>query len=451
MKDPTLGLAGDPRQMRSSGAADPLLPVYQLPADHSSTRPRESIRIPRIAIDVFWDSPQVAASLDRMAADRMMAPARVNLHKGGIAAAISRYEQAPTPNLVVVEGGSSANAFLVELDRLAEVCDAGTKVLALGHINDIVFYRSLLEKGVSDYMLAPVDPIAVIEVISRIYGEGNAEKLGQVYAFIGARGGTGSSTIAHNVAWTIARRFSSGVVLADMDLPFGTAGLDFNLDTGQGVGEAIKDVGRLDQVLFDRLLMKCGDNLSLLSAPAELTSSYDLDERAIEKLLEVARSSAPFIILDMPHLWTKWSKNTLIAADEIVITVMPDLASLRNAKNLIEVLRQARPHDPPPKLVLNQVGVPKRPEIKSDEFAKALQLQPLASIPFDANLFGTAANKGRMIADISTKGPVHKAISLVAEAVTGRQEQKSHRMNLLGTLFTGMKFKSGKPSGKKAK
>ncbi|WP_201838759.1 AAA family ATPase [Microvirga zambiensis] len=451
MTDRNSAQANDLPRAWSANAAEARL-SHQVPVIEPSVRPREGIRIPKIAIDVFWDSPQVAASLDRMAVDRVMSGARVNLRQGGIAAAIDHYEQAPTPNLVVVESRSSASAFLVELDRLAEVCDAGTKVLAIGHINDIVFYRGLLERGVSDYMLAPVDPVAVIEGISRIYGDGNAEKLGQVYAFIGAKGGSGSSTIAHNVAWTIARRFSSGVVLADMDLPFGTASLDFNVDQGQGVAEAIKDIGRLDSVLFDRLLMKCRDNLSLLSAPAELNSHYDLEERTVERLLEVAQSSVPFVILDMPHLWTKWSRNTLVSADEIVITATPDLASLRNARNLVDILRQARPHDPPPKLVLNQVGVPKRPEIKPDDFAKALQLQPLAVIPFEASQFGTAANKGQMIADVSTKGQASKAIGLIAEALTGRQEQKSSPRKLfgLGSLLTGLRRKSGGGSAKKA-
>jgi pilus assembly protein CpaE len=185
-----------------------------------------------------------------------------------------------------------------------------------------------------------------------------------------------------------------------MDLPFGTAGLDFNLDAGLGVADAIQDAGRLDEVLLERLLVKCGEHLSLLSAPATLEKSYDLQEKAVLALLEVAQASVPFLVLDLPHQWTAWAKNVLISADEIVIAAEPDLANLRNAKNMIQILRQTRPNDPPPKLVLNRVGMPKRPEIKPNEFAKAVQLEPIACIPFEANLFGTAANKGQMVAEI---------------------------------------------------
>lgn len=402
---------------------------------------RETVRIPRITIQAFCESPDVAEAIERAAADRLMARARVSVHMGGVAAAIEHYRQTTTPNLVIVESRSSDSLFLAELDQLADVCYADTKVMAIGHANDVALYRELMRRGISEYVLAPVDPVSLITSISGIYGEASSGKLGQVYAFIGAKGGVGSSTIAHNVSWTIARLLRTDVVLADMDLPFGTASLDFNLDAGPGVAEAIQDSSRLDEVLLDRLLTQCGEHLSLLSAPAILEKSYDLQENAIEPLLEVAQSSVPFTVLDMPHLWTAWARNAVISADEIVITAAPDLANLRNAKNLINLLRQARPNDPPPKLVLNQVGMPKRPEIKPRDFAKALQIEPVACIPFEPALYGTAANKGQMIAEVSAKGASPKAFAEIAEMITGRQELRRSRRGMLnfGSLVEKMK------------
>jgi pilus assembly protein CpaE len=227
-----------------------------------------------------------------------------------------------------------------------------------------------------------------------------------------------------------------------MDLPFGTAGLNFNLDAGQGVSDALQDAKRLDQVLFDRLLTSCGDHLSLLAAPAMLDKSFDIDAGALETLLDVAQSSVPFTILDMPHLWTAWSKDVLLSVDEVVITATPELASLRNAKNLITFLKQARPNDPPPKLVLNQIGVPKRPEIKVQDFTKAVQLEPAACLPFEPQLFGTAANKGQMVAELSKKGAASKAFADLSDALTGRLDSKRSREGRgLGTLLQKLKGK----------
>jgi len=411
---------------------------------------RDNARVPHITIHAFCESPDVAAAIDQAAADRLMGRAQVGVHMGGVGTAIETYQQAPTPNLVVLESRSASGAFLAELDRLAEVCYAGTKVMAIGHTNDIGFYRELMKRGISEYMLAPFEPPALIAAISGIYGEATSRKLGQIYAFVGAKGGVGSSTIAHNVSWTVSRRFGSSVILADMDLPFGTAGLDFNLDAGLGVADAIQDAGRLDEVLLERLLVKCGEHLSLLSAPATLEKPYDLQDKAVLALLEVAQASVPFLVLDMPHLWTAWAKTVLTTADEIVITAEPDLANLRNAKNMIQLLRQARPNDPPPKLVMNRVGMPKRPEIKPKEFAKAVQLEPIACIPFEANLFGTAANKGQMVAELSTRSAASKCFGDIANLITGHSEMRRNRKGALdlGSLMQRMKRKPQGPANK---
>jgi pilus assembly protein CpaE len=239
----------------------------------------------------------------------------------------------------------------------------------------------------------------------------------------------------------MARLIGSDVILADLDMAFGTAGLDFNLDPTQGIAEAVFGSDRLDEVLLDRLLAKCEDHLSLLAAPAALDKAYDFEEGAFDQMLEIVQQNVPTVVLDMPHVWTAWARRTLIAADEVVITAIPDLANLRNAKSITDFLRQARPNDAPPKLILNQVGVPKRPEIKPDDFAAALQVTPIATIPFDPLLFGTASNNGQMIAEASAKTTVSDTFAEVAQIVTGRKELKKVRKRgiELGSFFEKLK------------
>ncbi len=229
------------------------------------------------------------------------------------------------------------------------------------------------------------------------------------------------------------------MLLADLDLAFGTAGLDFNQDPTQGIAEAIHSPDRLDDVFLDRLLARCTDHLSLLAAPATLDRTFDLGELAIEPVIDLAQASVPTVILDVPHLWSSWVKRTLVAADEIVITVEPDLANLRNAKNLLDMLRQTRKNDRPPMLVINRVGMGKRPEIKVDEFAKALEIEPVAVIPFEAQLFGTAANNGQVIAEVDPRSVIVDAFNTVAQAVSGRSEIRRHKRNSLFSRLRGKK------------
>lgn len=385
----------------------------------------EMLRIPAITLHAFCETPEVTAAMQTAVADRRMARTHATVHAGGIDAALKLYHNTATPDLVLFESHAGAAPLYLQLDALASVCGTSTKVMVIGHSNDIGLYRGLLARGLSDYLVAPVEPMLIISAISHLYQVTGTAKLGRSFAFVGAKGGAGSSTVAQNVAASMARLYGSDVILADLDLAFGSAGLGFNIDRGQGIGEALQDAGRLDDGLLERLLSRCGDHLSVLTAPASLEACYDLSEGAFEHVLDLARSSVPFVVLDIPHLWTSWAKKTLLAADEIIITAAPDLVGFRNTKNLISVIRAARPNDAPPKVVLNQVGVPKRSEIKAAQFAKALDMEPLACIPFEPSTFSAAANAGRMIADVAARSSAARHFEHIAANISGRTTVRS--------------------------
>jgi pilus assembly protein CpaE len=196
---------------------------------------------------------------------------------------------------------------------------------------------------------------------------------------------------------------------------------------------------RVDSAFVDRLLSKCTDHLSLLAAPATLDREYDFTGETFEPVLDVLRGSVPFIVLDVPHMWTAWAKRTLISADDVLLVAAPDLANLRNAKNLFDFVRGARPNDRPPRYLLNQVGVPKRPEIRAVDFAKALEAEPVATIPFDAQLFGTAANNAQMIEEVSAKHKIAETFLSVAMALTGRAEVKQQKRDFFSPLLAKLR------------
>jgi len=390
--------------------------------------------VPRISIQAFCESSETANAINDAIEDRRMLKAHIKVHMGGAPAAIEAYRSAPTPNVIVIECSADRETLLSFLDELAEFCDSGTKVVVIGRSNDIWLYRDLMARGVSDYLIAPVDVLGFVRAISELYSMPGSVPVGRVFAVTGVKGGVGASCIAHNIAWAISREFESSTVLVDMDLGFGTAGLDFNQDPPQGVAEIVFAPERLDANFVDRLLSKCTDNLSLLAAPATLDRNYDLSETAFDGLIDVLRASTPNIVLDIPHVWTAWSKRMLVAADEILVVASPDLASLRNAKSLLDTLRAARPNDAAPKLVMNFVGVPKRPEISVSDFAKAVDLQPVDIIPFEPKLFGTAANNGQMLAEIEPGHKITASIGEIARVMTGRAEMRPVKKSVLNPL-----------------
>lgn len=397
--------------------------------------------VPRISIQAFCETEAVASPIGRVAEDRRMAKAQTRVYMGGVVAAIEFYQSAPTPNLIILEVNFSAEELFSHLNDLAEVCDPSTKVVLIGHQNDVALYRDLIKNGISEYMVAPVTIADVMNVVSTLFIDPDAEPLGRAIAFVGTKGGVGASTIAHNVGWAISTLFQSETVIADMDLPFGTANINFDQDPAQGIAEAVFSSDRIDEVYLDRLLAGCAEHLSLLAAPSMLDKVYDFDAESFAQLIEVAQRTAPNLILDVPHVWNGWTKNTLARVDEVVVVAAPELANLRNAKNLVDTLRKLRPNDAPPKLILNQVGMPKRPEIEVADFAEPLDLEPVAVIPFDPHLFGTASNNGRMLAETDAANPIVASLSGIAHVVTGRGVVKEKSKGGLKGMLAKLKKK----------
>jgi len=297
--------------------------------------------------------------------------------------------------------------------------------VAIGHINDIPFYREMMKRGIAEYLIAPVSPAQFIEAVAGLCGAPTGGHTGRLIAFIGAKGGTGSSTVCHNVAWALSETLKCEVVVADLDLAFGTAGLDFNHETQQGVAEALQAPERLDEAALDRLLTRCSQHLSILAAPVALDRDYDISAGACRAVLDALRQHVPFAALDLPHAWTPWLRQVLLAADDVVLTVAPDLANLRNARNLVDLLEAH--HGRPPRLVINMTKRRKRPDLTVEELSSALDLQPAQVIELDADTFGAAANNGQMIEEYSRKARAAQQFRALALALAQRTEAQEAR------------------------
>lgn len=390
--------------------------------------------IPRINIHAFCEDQNTAKTMQNVVGDRRMANAHMEVHLGGISAAIQAFSGSKTPEVLLVESTKQRDALLSDLGHLAHVCDPGTKVIVLGHVNDIIMYRELMRQGISEYMVAPVHQLQVIDCIGGLFSDPDAKPLGKVMSFVGSKGGVGSSTLAHNIGWLFSKQYSADTVITDLDLSFGTAGLNFNQDGSQGIWDAVSIPDRVDRAIIDRLLTKCSDRLSLLTAPVSMDREALIDKTAIENILNIVRTNVPCVVVDVPNVWSAWTKQVLTQSDEIIITATPELASLRNAKNLVDFAKAARPNDNPPRLVLNQVGVTKRPEIPVSDFAKAIGLEPTIIIPFDGPTFGAANSNGQMIGEVDQKSEAYQMISTLAQLLQGQEPPPKQAKFALGSL-----------------
>ena len=377
--------------------------------------------VPRISIHAFCESPDTGNVIQRAGQDRRLAKAHLTVHMGGVFGAVEYFQDSSTPNVIMVETKERGASILTELEKLAHVCDPGTKVIVIGGSNDISLYREMIRQGISEYLVAPLNPLQVIEALAALYHGQSHSPIGKVFAFYGSRGGTGSSTVAHATAWSIAEDLHIASTIVDLDVSFGTTGLDFNQDAAQGVTEALASPERLDDVLLDRLLIKHSSRLNLFISAAMLDRDSQFSVEAVETVLDAVRQVSPCVIVDIPHVWTPWVKQVLTTADEIIVTATPDLASLRNGKNIYDLLNQARPNDKPLKFVLNQVGIPRRPEIPIKDFAEAMGAEPALVMPFDPQTFATASNNGQTVGELNPQSRAAQGFRELAQRLTGRE------------------------------
>src|SRR5579863_4696724 len=144
--DPEAGIDGDQPIDRTP------TPIERAPQIEPALRIEP---VPRVSIQAFCESPDIAAVVSAAISDRRMAKTHVKQNMGGAAAAVEAYRNAPTPNVIVLEASLNRDLLVEQLDELSNFCDAGTKVIVLGRVNDIILYRDLMARGVSEYLVSP--------------------------------------------------------------------------------------------------------------------------------------------------------------------------------------------------------------------------------------------------------------------------------------------------------
>ena len=402
--------------------AQPMAAAVTIPEDDFSREGGEKA-LPQISIHAFCDRQETASVINETTRDWRMKRTNVKIYLGGLSAAIEFYHKENTPSLILIESGMRGQELFSQLEELASVCDAGTKVVMIGAANDIRLYRQLMEKGVSDYIVPPFHPISLIRSMAELYSDPDKPFIGRVAAFFGAKGGVGSSTLAHNIAWSLSEIIQQETALVDLDASWGTTGLDFAYDASQGLEEALAEPDRLDETLLDRIMIRHTPKLSILPTAGSLNQKAVMSSEAYEAVVNGVRSISPLTILDMPHYWSEWTNNVLINSDDVVITATPDLANLRNTKNLIDFLRAQRPNDAEPILILNKTGMTKTSEISVKDFAAAVGLDPALVLGFDPEVYFEASNDGKMLTEVKAAAQAVNGLEYIARRLkTGKFE-----------------------------
>ena len=397
------------------------------------------LMLPRIRIDAFVESEPLIAAVERVAEDRRAVRSDFSICHGGFVEAIDRYREHAPADLVVIEDSGSADQLEWRVEALAELCPPSTRLVIIGERNDIVLYRRLIKMGVSDYLVQPVKPLALLDSITWIFTEEeNPKDIGLVIAFVGARGGVGSSTVAQNTAAVISRDFDATTLLIDADIGFGTAALQFDVSSPHGLADALKERDDLDREVLEKLTHWRNKRFGILTAPDRPDRMAAPEPGAMRHLVDQARRLAKYVILDLPHGWGPWTAEMIAAADRVVVVATPDLPSLRNTRTLLGLIQGMRPNDEPADVVLNRIPARGKPLVSREDFTRTLDRKIAGTLPCD-DAAASAEMAGRVLAENAPASEMVIGIELLAARMVGKElrtTRKAARTSLLGRLFS---------------
>lgn len=329
-------------------------------------------------------------------------------------------EHMRSPRLLIVDLEGPADP-LEQITQLADVCELGTKLIAVGERNDVALYRDLMSMGATDYLVKPLEKDALLRAMSALdeSGMGMAAmgRTGKVISFIGSRGGVGTSTLAANCGWVVAQSPTIRAALVDLDTHFGNLALILGAESREGLADALEQPDRIDSLFLERVMSQCTDRLFVIGGEESLTQAFNGGtEAAVDTLLSDLRGKFHFVVLDVPRAATVTAQRALqIAGTNVVISDL-SLAGMRDTARLLKMIRESNPGS---KLLLvaNKVGENPKGEIPLSEFEKGVGRKIDVQIPFEPNTVMRAANLGEPLTE--TRCATARSIDQLTEMLTG--------------------------------
>jgi pilus assembly protein CpaE len=363
-------------------------------------------------------------------------------NKGGLRNAVQSLSITASPNILMVDLSESGDP-LNDINGLAEVCEPGTIVVAVGQVNDVRLYRDLIASGIHDYLLKPLSPGQLRDALQQAQAvfaapkelPGTGVKAHVTTAVIGTRGGVGGSTIASSLAWLFSKDARLPTALLDLDIHFGTGALSLDLEPGRGLTDAIENPSRIDGLFIERAMIRANDNLAILSAEAPINAPLLTDGAAFVQLEEEFRQAFEMTVIDLPRNMLINFPQLLVNVNVVVLVTELTLASARDTIRLLSWLRANAPQTQV-LVTLNKLQA-SLAEISKADFEASIETTIDVTIPYDPKAASNAAKLGQTFAEANRSTRAAAALREIAAKVQGSSEEEaiisgSSKSSLLG-------------------
>lgn len=361
------------------------------------------------------------------------------VHDGGLAAALGALSQETSPSIVVVDVGDTADAASAVRSLLA-VCERSTRVVALGQVNDVSLYREIIRSGAADYLVKPLTPEGLAEALltagsspAPAEANGGDPNRPRIIGAVGARHGTGASTIAVNMAWIMSHEWDKTVAAIDFDLQFGTVALSLDLEPSHGLREALENPDRIDGLFIASAMGHESEKLYVLSAEEPLNDEMYIKPGAFELVVDSLPGEFDYVVVDIPPRVAVAQKALLSHLDAVALISDLSLAGMRDTVRMHQLIQDHAPNAEI-SLIVNKVGASKKGELPKNEFERGTELKISHAVPCDANLAASASSSGKAFPKINSRSPVVVAIRDICGTLSGTVTKEQSK-GLFGKMF----------------
>lgn len=388
-----------------------------------------------LAVMAFVADDVTRQALIRLAAEQKWLDPVIQI--GGVAAARQVLSESESPTLLIVDLSDSSEP-LADINNLADVCEPGIHVIALGTANDVRLYRHLIDAGVTDYLVKPVTASDLARAVTHAISGGKAEaaegKRGRIHTVVGARGGVGSSTVALNLAWLLSQEQKQRTVLIDLDLHFGTVALSLDVDPGTGFRDVLHNPGRIDPLFLERAAIRLNDTLAILSTEEALAGAGTWNPEAFIPMLAELGKLFDHIVLDVPRAFAVQHPELISSAASTVLVTDLSLPAMRDALRIKTLIRETAPQTRL-KIVLNQFRPVSKSDMPQAEFERSIEDKITSAIPFDPKAIAKAVSAGKPVAAVDKKGKGTEALRKVSQGLVVAKDDKKKNGSIFKRLF----------------
>lgn len=376
-----------------------------------------AVLLPQSGIDFFLTNNESYKLAAKLKGDWRFARVSVDAMISGIDGAVERYAENVSPELIIVETDNIGEDFISKLEQLSGVCSEKTDAIVIGPKNDVQLYRSLVEMGIKDYLVRPIDENELVKAIAKSLIEKKGLTGSKLVTVIGSKGGIGATSVAQMLAYDMSENLDYKTMLMDAAGSVSSLGIAFGVEAGSSLTEAVRVAKEGSEDDLQRICQKVNEKLSLLVCGGESILSDIPEPDKVEGLVNRLMKKFPVVLVDLSYTSRAVQKRLLERSSSIVVVSSPTISSLRSARMLLGEIRKIRSSLKEVDLIINMQGMDTTDEIPVQDIKTALDFEPAVTIAYQPRVFTASETTGVPVGKGKEDARIIEKIRVISERI----------------------------------